>query len=306
MEENEKNKRNTKIIIMYSLVAVLFVIAVVLLVLCFALQNQNDDGAVTAMKPITETAASETAATEKTEKETGSKEQTRPVNEKSTEEVVQATEGDTLPSDEFETESAKSVPDALSNALLTAGYSVNDISAKQLIVVESSGNNASVSMYENQGGEWLDTGLTCYGFVGINGVDNKSTEGDYKTPFGLFPVGDMFYIDSKPQSGLTSFQVTGDTYWVDDPNSKYYNQRVEGTDDMDWNSAEHMISYYDSYKYGFVIDYNSNPIIPGKGSAIFFHVGASPTAGCVAVSEDNVLAYLSRLDSAMNPYILII
>ena len=63
----------------------------------------------------------------------------------------------------------------------------------------------------------------------------------------------------------------------------------------------------DSYRYGFVINYNMNPVVSGAGSAIFFHVSHnSPTAGCVSVSEDKVLDYLARLDKSKNPYILII
>ena len=61
---------------------------------------------------------------------------------------------------------------------------------------------------------------------------------------------------------------------------------------------------YAAYRYGFVIGYNMPPV-PGKGSAIFFHVGSTPTAGCIAASEDHVLALLGRLDAAGSPQILI-
>ena len=88
----------------------------------------------------------------------------------------------------------------------------------------------------------------------------------------MYQVGDGFYIDNVPQTGLNLFQVTENTYWVDDSESIYYNQRVEGMENKDWNSAEHMIDYYPAYKYGFVIEFNTTNIIPEKGSAIFFIV----------------------------------
>ena len=46
-----------------------------------------------------------------------------------------------------------------------------------------------------------------------------------------------------------------------------------------------------------LIGYNTDPPVPGRGSAIFLHVatpGFSPTAGCIAVAGD-VLARLLGL-----------
>jgi L,D-peptidoglycan transpeptidase YkuD (ErfK/YbiS/YcfS/YnhG family) len=101
------------------------------------------------------------------------------------------------------------------------------------------------------------------------------------------------------------FQITEGTYWVDDPGSRHYNRRAEGAESRDWDSAEHMIDHESGYKYGFVIEYNAERV-PGAGSAIFFHIGANRTAGCIAAAEEDVLNYLAALDTAKNPYILII
>ncbi len=197
-------------------------------------------------------------------------------------------------------------PDEFTALLSKAGYDVNALSCGQLVIVESQGNSAVVYFYEKQeNGIWQSGGLTVSGWVGSNGVDEKSQEGDYKTPSGLYSIGEAFYIDDEPATGLDTFKVTENTYWVDDPSSEFYNQRVEGTENKDWNSAEHMISYYYSYRYGFVVNFNMNPVVPGRGSAIFFHCGTEPTAGCIAVSESDVLNYLEKLDKNKNPYILL-
>ncbi len=205
-------------------------------------------------------------------------------------------------------ESAGHNPGFLSS-LESAGYSVDDLtqlSCKQLITVNSTWNTAAVSFYEMNDGVWEeDYELTTNGYVGSMGVSRSSREGSCETPFGLYGVGDAFYIDNKPETSLDTFQVTEDTYWVDDPNSEFYNKRVEGTQEKDWNSAEHMIEYYQSYRYGFVIEFNTQNIIPGKGSAIFFHISRNPTAGCVGVSDTMMLEYLKKLDNNLNPYILI-
>ena len=184
--------------------------------------------------------------------------------------------------------------------------SLSEIGCKQFVTVSSNGSNAHIDFYELKENEWVhDEALSCDGFVGANGVTTDMHEGGYASPKGLYPVGDAFYIYNKPETGLSTFEVTNETYWVDDPDSKYYNKRVEGISDKDWNSAEHMIDYAAAYEYGFVIDYNPDAVY-NAGSAIFFHISYSSTAGCVGTDKDMVLQYLAKLDSTKNPYILIL
>ena len=206
--------------------------------------------------------------------------------------------------------SAEIGSERLTSRLNSAGYTMDDLQrrdCRQIITVNAYGSDAVLSFFQcDEAGNWEEIPeLQTDGFVGRLGVSRSSYEGSRMTPFGLFGVGDGFYQDDVPETGLNLFRVTEDTYWVDDPSSAYYNQRVEGTANKDWNSAEHMIEYPRAYHYGFVIEFNTSPVVPGKGSAIFFHVNNKPTAGCVAVSEDMVLRYLSRLDSSSHPCILI-
>jgi L,D-peptidoglycan transpeptidase YkuD (ErfK/YbiS/YcfS/YnhG family) len=47
-----------------------------------------------------------------------------------------------------------------------------------------------------------------------------------------------------------------------------------------------------------VLDYNSDPVIPGKGSAIFIHVakeGMEYTKGCVALKKDDLIKLLGLM-----------
>lgn len=63
-----------------------------------------------------------------------------------------------------------------------------------------------------------------------------------------------------------------------------------------------------AYKLGAVIEYNTNPIIAGKGSAIFMHLWSGPTkptAGCIAMSEENMTFLFRWLDKNKGPMILI-
>jgi L,D-peptidoglycan transpeptidase YkuD (ErfK/YbiS/YcfS/YnhG family) len=179
--------------------------------------------------------------------------------------------------------------------------------AAQLVAVKCGGGEADVFFFESGAdGSWAEKiDMRAKAKIGAGGASADKREGDKATPMGLFRIGQAFYIGSAPQTGLDMFQITEDTFWVDDPGSRHYNRRVEGVEDRDWDSAEHMIDYENSYKCGFAIEYNAD-CVPGIGSAIFFHIGANSTAGCVAVSEEAMLKYLSALDAAKNPFILII
>ena len=203
--------------------------------------------------------------------ETASTKSTEIITEKATEDETasssskKATEKEAESETEItETEPAIQAPDNLVNLLAQNGNSIESLS----------------EVNENM---WvLDDTLSCDGFVGANGVTTDMHEGGYASPKGLYPIGDAFYIYNKPETNLSTFEVTNDTYWVDDPDSKYYNKRVEGTADKDWNSAEHMIDYSAAYEYGFVIDYNPDAVY-NAGSAIFFHISYSSTAGYILI-----------------------
>ena len=221
-----------------------------------------------------------------------------------------------IPGSDRETEKEKSSAEKVSEKAVSfsekisaSGYTEEDLKklgCRQLIIVSGEGTEADVSVYKQEkDGKWSDQGLDTRGFIGKNGMSDDVTEGSRKTPIGLFEVGDAFYIDDKPETGLDSFRITEGTYWINDPDSAYYNKKMTGTDKKDWKSAEDMFRIYPAYKYGFVIEYNTKKVIPGKGSAIFFHIDFGPTAGCVGVSEEMMVRYLGCLDKAENPCILL-
>ena len=53
-------------------------------------------------------------------------------------------------------------------------------------------------------------------------------------------------------------------------------------------------SIYSKYDFFIVINYNTNPVIRGKGSAIFLHLTKKykSTNGCIAVKIENFLQLL--------------
>jgi len=74
----------------------------------------------------------------------------------------------------------------------------------------------------------------------------------------------------------------------------------------DWNSTDLMQRKDDLFKYGFFVNHNMEQI-PGKGSCIFLHLWKSeksPTAGCTAFSEENMLTVINWLDFWRKPLLI--
>jgi L,D-peptidoglycan transpeptidase YkuD (ErfK/YbiS/YcfS/YnhG family) len=179
---------------------------------------------------------------------------------------------------------------------------------KQLILVCARGSAAQVYCFNigENGEHRLCDGLDqIAGYIGKNGLSFDKREGDGCTPAGLFRLGHAFGCRPKPDTAMDYRSVTPVSFWVDDPVSHLYNTWVEGTDNRDWSSAEHLCMYPDSYACAVVIEYNMHPVVPGRGSAVFLHCGTRPTAGCVAVPEDAMYRILKWLDPHMSPCIQI-
>ena len=204
------------------------------------------------------------------------------------------------------TEPAKANSAAFTELINQSGID-GELGCSQLVIVKSDDTSASVSCFEQIGGAWQEVeGLTeIEGYVGSMGVSYDASEYATYTPAGLFRLGTAFGINDDPGTAMEYFKVTEDSYWVDDPDSEFYNRHVEGTEDADWNSAEHLIDHSVSYRYAVFITYNSDPAVPGLGSAFFLHVGYEPTAGCVAIPEEKMVAVLKWLNPESNPKIMI-
>lgn len=177
--------------------------------------------------------------------------------------------------------------------------------SEQVIIVDSSGINCSVKFFEKNKNDW-NCKHSVNGFVGLNGVSDKSREGDYCTPRGIFQLGFAFGFPSLTGLNVEYRQINYNCYWVDDPDSPLYNQWIE-SNNITWNSAEHLADYPVAYKYSIVINYNMSPVIPYKGSAIFLHCSTgSYTAGCVSIPENDMLEILKKLDASKTPMIVIV
>ncbi len=197
-------------------------------------------------------------------------------------------------------------PEELKVMLEAAGYTLEDIDdVGQLVLTASYGSSATVHYYEkDEYGQWSSVFEPSDGFVGINGVGDAH-EGSLFTPYGLYTLDFAFGNAANPGTAMEYREVTESIYWVDDPDSRYYNQWVdaETAEVWDWDSAEHL-SAVSVYDYAVVIGYNKDRI-PGEGSAFFLHSSSgSPTAGCVSVPSAHMVEILRWLDPMQNPHII--
>jgi L,D-peptidoglycan transpeptidase YkuD (ErfK/YbiS/YcfS/YnhG family) len=132
---------------------------------------------------------------------------------------------------------------------------------------------------------------------GKNGVRGDKREGDHASPAGIFPLVSVFYRPDRlaaPRTALPLTPLKPQDGWVDESADPRYNTLVTLP-----YPASHEELWRDDGLYDLivVIGYNTAPVVPRKGSAIFLHVARpdfSGTEGCIAVARE-VLAPLLGL-----------
>ena len=177
--------------------------------------------------------------------------------------------------------------------------------ASHVFIVVQKGNTVKCDFYAfAKKGDSFKSIFHVEGVVGKNGIKGKEekVEGDYSTPDGVYTFGRCFGIkDGSNFSPLGYTVVDENDYWDSNPESKTYNQWVKEEDlpkNVDKSKYEHLISQKELYNYVAEINYNVNPVVKGKGSAIFLHctrVNSNYTAGCVAIPEEYMIQALKMV-----------
>ena len=201
---------------------------------------------------------------------------------------------------------------------------------QQVVLVQGpswSSQRGTLQMFSRSQGKWLAVGREVEVNLGRGGLGwgkglheertdgPQKVEGDGKAPAGIFVLGSAFgYSQAPPGRWKWPYrQITERDYWVSDPNSAQYNQLVSLPVDSSedprqlWTSYETMKRSDGLYEIGIVVDHNAAPVERKKGSAIFFHIWrspGSPTAGCTAMSKENLVALLQWLDPKKKPLLI--
>ncbi len=144
--------------------------------------------------------------------------------------------------------------------------------------------------------EWGRHAYVCA--VGRAGIGVKQAEGDGVTPLGAWPVRRMLYRADRlaaPATRLPLSALAPDDGWCDAPADPAYNTQVKRP-----HAASHETLWRDDGLYDLlvVLGFNEDPVVPGKGSAIFLHVARAdwgPTEGCIALALDDLVALVAAL-----------
>ncbi|MCR5208440.1 MAG: L,D-transpeptidase family protein [Eubacterium sp.] len=158
--------------------------------------------------------------------------------------------------------------------------------------------HAELTIYQAKDGKYEKV-FSCPALVGKNGP-GKQSEGDVKTPLGTWTIGKAYGLADDPGSLLPYTKITDDMYWcATGSNGKKYNTLLYKSDDptADYSEDEHLADYPIRYKYLLDLGYNAAGA-PYAGNAIFLHCWLdenTPTGGCVAVSEENMVTILKTV-----------
>lgn len=191
----------------------------------------------------------------------------------------------------------------------TASPPPADVAGQRVVVSAPSAGSttATLTAYQRTTTGWRVAYGPFTAYLGYNGFAAPGTkrEGDGRTPSGSYGFGFAFGVDADPGVHLAYRLVTGpNIVWDDDPSSSHYNQWVDSST-TDPGADPEPMDNTPAYDYGAVIDYNTDPVVAGAGSAIFLHVSTGgPTAGCVSLPMGELLEVLRWLDPSQQPTIV--
>lgn len=147
------------------------------------------------------------------------------------------------------------------------------------------------------------------GLAGQNEAGLQKKERDGRAPAGVFRIGKIYTYDPQLPAGADYpfHQVTLADAWVDDVKHPDYNRHVIIDDPANpppWFEKQKMRHNDFAYRWLVEIRHNSDPPIPGQGSAIFFHIRRGvtrPSAGCTTMAEADLIRLITWLRAERRP-----
>jgi len=134
--------------------------------------------------------------------------------------------------------------------------------------------------------------------LGKNGVTKNKVEGDKCTPSGTYRLKQVFYRADrikKITTNLKKVKIKKNMGWCDDPSSERYNRLIKITYKF---SHERLYRKDHIYDIVVILNYNMNPVVKKRGSAIFMHITKKnylKTLGCIALKKNDLLKILNKV-----------
>jgi len=183
----------------------------------------------------------------------------------------------------------------------------------------------TLQRYEREGRKWKAVGDPWPVLFGKNGLawgtgvrgqeepGKHKVERDGRAPAGIFRLGTIYTYDAAlpPGSDYPFHTVTNADAWVDDVTLPDYNKHVvvDPKNPPAWFAKQRMRQGDFAYRWLVEIRHNSDPPVPGAGSAIFFHIRRGPqrpSAGCTTMAEGDLVTLIRWLRSDAKPsYVLL-
>ncbi len=203
--------------------------------------------------------------------------------------------------------------------------------SQAIIGIADDWNNSHVTLSlveKNVQGQWVRVLGPWKGRLGRNGLvwglglhsnpwlATVKREGDGRSPAGIFDIGGLWVTHKTPvqhHPSIPYVKVGPADLWVSDPAYPHlYNRhvRLNHPARTAWEKKEQMRQTDYAHSIKLLICHNTASPEVGAGSSIFFHIwrrdGASPTAGCTSMNEQQLRTLIARLNPARHPvYILL-
>ena len=142
--------------------------------------------------------------------------------------------------------------------------------------------------------------------IGKRGIGYKRKEGDLITPIGRYKIKYILFRRDRIkriQTKIKKFEIKKNMGWCDDPKSKKYNKLIKLPFSYRYEKLYRKENIYDII---LVLNFNMNPIIKNRGSAIFIHVAKknySKTQGCIAINKVNLIKIVKKIDKKTNVFV---
>ena len=134
--------------------------------------------------------------------------------------------------------------------------------------------------------------------LGRAGIGKKLNEGDKITPVGYFKIIKVYYRPDRIKKIITNFKkikIKKNMGWCDDSKSLAYNRQIKLPSKF---GHEKLYRKDNIYNLIAVLNYNMNPTVKKKGSAIFIHIAKNnykKTKGCIALKKKHLIELISKI-----------
>jgi L,D-peptidoglycan transpeptidase YkuD (ErfK/YbiS/YcfS/YnhG family) len=134
--------------------------------------------------------------------------------------------------------------------------------------------------------------------LGKAGIKKKEKEGDNVTPKGIFKITRVYYRPDRIKNITTEvkkIKIKKNMGWCDDPDSFHYNKQIKLPSKFSHEKLYRKDNLYDLF---LVVNYNTNPVIKNKGSAIFLHItkdSYKKTKGCISLKRGDLIQLVSKI-----------